>query len=53
MSCGGNPYIPSAEVLERYEKAKIRIYRTDRDGAVTLTSDGEQFLISTFAKTKQ
>lgn len=50
MSCGGNPYIPSAEVLERYEKAKISIYRTDRDGAVTLTSDGEQFLISAYAK---
>ena len=45
LSCGGNPFIPSAEVLQRYEKAKVRIYRTDRDGAVTIQSDGEKMTV--------
>lgn len=43
ISCGVNPYIPSAEVLDRYGKAKAAIYRTDRDGAVNMKSDGEQW----------
>ncbi|MEN6467140.1 MAG: MBL fold metallo-hydrolase [Syntrophaceae bacterium] len=46
FSCGGNPYIPSAEVLERYEKMKVKSYRTDRDGAVTMSSDGEELNIN-------
>lgn len=48
MSCGGNPYIPSAEVLERYEKAKAGVFRTDRDGAVSIRSDGEIMTIHPF-----
>ena len=48
FSCGTNPYIPSAGVLDRYEKAKVKIYRTDRDGAVTLKSDGQEIRFSTF-----
>ena len=46
FSCGTNPYVPSPQVLESYEKAKAKIYRTDRDGAVTIRSDGEKLEIS-------
>ncbi len=46
FSCGTNPYIPSPQVLESYEKVKAKIYRTDRDGAVTIRSDGEKLEIS-------
>jgi len=46
FSCGGNPYIPSAEVLGRYEKMKVKTYRTDRDGAVTMSSDGEELHVN-------
>jgi len=45
LSCGGNPFIPSAEVLQRYEKAKVKIFRTDRDGAITIRSDGEKMAV--------
>jgi competence protein ComEC len=45
FSCGGNPHVPSAEVLARYEKMKIKTYRTDRDGAVTIRSDGEEIQV--------
>jgi competence protein ComEC len=30
--------LPDAEVLERYRARRIAVYRTDRDGAVTLTA---------------
>ena len=40
---GQNPYgHPNAEVLARYEgDESISLYRTDEDGAITLTSDSE------------
>jgi len=31
---------PSAEVLERLERARLPLFRTDRDGAVIIESDG-------------
>lgn len=52
FSCGGNPHVPSAEVVERYKQMKVEIYRTDRDGAVTLRSDGEEIQISTFIESR-
>jgi competence protein ComEC len=39
---------PSQDVVERLEAAGVRIYRTDRDGAITATTDGRALIVSTF-----
>jgi competence protein ComEC len=39
---------PSPEVTDRLEAAGVRVYRTDRDGAVTASTDGGTLTISTF-----
>jgi competence protein ComEC len=39
---------PSQEVVERLEAAGVRVYRTDRDGAITATTDGHALIVSTF-----
>ena len=39
---------PSQEVMERLEAAGVRVYRTDRDGAITATTDGRTLIVSTF-----
>jgi len=47
----GNPYgHPSRELLERLEKAGVRIYRTDFDGAVHVLADGTRLKISCFVE---
>lgn len=48
ISCGqGNDYgHPHKVTLQKLEKAKINIYRTDRNGTVTLTTDGSKYQIS-------
>lgn len=44
-----NPYgHPSAQLLERLEKAGVRILRTDRDGAVHVLTDGTRLEITCF-----
>ncbi len=44
-----NPYgHPSPQLLERLEKAGVRILRTDRDGAVHVLTDGTRLEISCF-----
>jgi competence protein ComEC len=44
-----NPYgHPSPELLERLEKAGVRVLRTDRDGAVHILTDGTKLEISCF-----
>ena len=44
-----NPYgHPSPELLDRLEKAGVRILRTDRDGAVHVLTDGTRLEISCF-----
>lgn len=47
ISCGqGNDYgHPHKVTIDKLEKAKVRIYRTDRNGTVTLTSDGSSYRI--------
>jgi competence protein ComEC len=39
---------PAPDVLERYRQAGAEIFRTDRDGAVTIDSDGYSIDVHTF-----
>ena len=39
---------PSPEVTERLAAAGVRVYRTDRDGAITVSTDGHSLNASTF-----
>ncbi len=52
ISCGrSNRYgHPSPKVLTRLEDVDARIYRTDLDGAVTITTDGEKLRVRTYRK---
>jgi competence protein ComEC len=43
---------PSPEVTERLESARVRVYRTDRDGAITASTDGSALNVSTFLNEK-
>ena len=44
-----NPYgHPSPELLERLEESGTRIFRTDRNGAVQVLTDGENLQVSCF-----
>jgi competence protein ComEC len=38
---------PAAEVVQRYEQAGARLFRTDQDGAVTIISDGSDYSVET------
>jgi competence protein ComEC len=39
---------PNADVIERIEAGGARLYRTDRDGAITTLADGHNLQITTF-----
>ena len=44
-----NPFgHPSEEVVDRLEAAGVHTYRTDRDGAITTSTDGKILTVSTF-----
>ena len=43
---------PSPEVTQRLEAAGVRVYRTDRDGAVTVSTDGKTLRVNTFLNAK-
>jgi competence protein ComEC len=44
-----NPFrLPSIQVIERYRSLGVRIYRTDRHGAVTVRTDGDTIEVETF-----
>jgi competence protein ComEC len=42
--------LPHPEVLERYKQSGARIYRTDRQGAITVVTDGDSVKIIPFIK---
>ena len=43
-----NPFgHPSSDVLNRLQEAGVRVYRTDKSGGITLTTDGRRISIST------
>lgn len=48
ISCGaGNNYgHPSRQTMKRLEKWGIDVYRTDRQGTITLTTDGKRYEIT-------
>jgi competence protein ComEC len=39
---------PVPEVLQRYEEVGAEIFRTDRDGAVTVDTDGKSVHVQSF-----
>ena len=46
-----NPFRhPSPETLARLEAAGTRVYRTDRDGAVVLETDGHVLRVTAWAR---
>ena len=46
-----NPFRhPSAEALARLDAAGARVYRTDRDGAVILETDGRVLRVTAWAR---
>jgi competence protein ComEC len=44
---------PNADVLSRIEMEGTRLYRTDRDGAITVLTDGNQLELRTFLAAPQ
>jgi competence protein ComEC len=50
ISCADRPGsgIPHAQTLDRYAAIGARIHRTDRNGAIRITSDGDRFTITAF-----
>lgn len=52
ISAGANNQFghPHAETLERLAVNNIKVYRTDRDGAVVFATDGESLAVETFVK---
>lgn len=45
---GANPFgHPAKSTINKLKKSQVRIYRTDKDGTITITSDGKSFEVTT------
>jgi competence protein ComEC len=42
--------LPHPEVMRRYRELGTKVYRTDKEGAVTITTDGEAVRVESFVK---
>src|SRR3990170_1591935 len=51
ISCGRNNRYnhPHPEVLERLSRRGVRVFRTDRDGAVAVETDGQHLRVTPYA----
>lgn len=47
---GARPRLPSPAVLQRYEAMGAKVFRSDRDGAITFVTDGKDLKVQTFLK---
>jgi len=45
--------LPHPEVLKRYERLGIKVFRTDQQGAITTTTDGKKMKVESFLKTSE
>ena len=52
ISCGGRPGsgMPHPGVLERYQAQGARVWRTDRDGALRVETDGQRLSVGSYLK---
>ena len=41
-------HLPAPQIRQRYDELGIRTYRTDLDGAITVTTDGREIKVETF-----
>jgi competence protein ComEC len=41
---------PAENVMDRYKQANVEVFRTDRDGAVTAVTDGQNLSVRAFAQ---
>lgn len=41
---------PAPEIVERYQRDGVRLLRTDRDGAITALTDGQNLSVHAFAE---
>lgn len=46
LGAGNDYHHPHPSTLKKYEQEKLKVYRTDQDGTVTITSDGNSYNIT-------
>ena len=46
LAAGNDFHHPHPSTIEKYTKAKMKIYRTDTDGTVQITSDGKTYVVA-------